>query len=532
MTQPEEVQIAHLANLLLGEPENNVDRFAGFFEFGITDNQVVDSRIRGLSLLSATAVLIDILPSLVLPEGGQDEDDKTSLVSKDQRSKVKHSGQILSLYDQLVSKLSKAKLVRGPSALLNSSVCTRSCLDDRRISSLVSMMVSFACLPGPAGREAVLALRTRISKDLRDNSDNLQIVKFIVQSICKEKQPERLNALIPIIGSMRFTTPFDVSVSQVVDKQLARDLALGQSSGVDKKKWAQNQGSILSDSMALFVRVLRSVHSTNGIYSFESLKVCIEGVGGQTGHVNADLAVELEFELLELAKYYLITKRLSDCSDDGLLGTIALSALLNISKGSKERQSVLSNSVISAVELLVPAALIRLITSSSTTNGPIITDLCKGALGVASQWGSDRCLLSIASALINYICLRADDQTKLIADLIVHIAGKSSTVRAAIDPEGVLVDGSDEGSKLERMEVHLFPQLKYLLSHYEGSKKQSVNVLLANLSKYCSKLAKKENQDQLVEQRHSKDVETVTLKKRKIEQNATNNKTKKNNKKK
>lgn len=529
MAQPDEVQIAHLANVLLGEPENNLEKFSGFFEMGMDANQVVDTRIRALALLSATAVLIDILPSLVTPEGQQDEEENQ--VSKDQRHKVKQSSQALSFYDQLVTKLNKAKLVRGPSALLNSSICSKSCLDDRRIAHLVSVMVSLACTPGPIGKQAAEALRTRVLKDLRDNSDNLLVVKLITQSICKEKQPERLNALIPIIGAMRFSTPFEQGGAQVADKQLARDLALGQSSGIDKKKWSQNQGSILSDSMALFVKVLRAVHSTNGIYSFESLKVCIEGVGGQTGHVNADLAIELEVELLELAKYYLITKRMSSetFEEGGLLGTIALSALLNISKGSKERQSVLSNSVISAVELLVPAALNRLITTSSSTiaTGTIITDLCKGALGVASQWGSDRCLLSIASALINFLCLRGgDDQTTLVADLIVHIAAKSSMVRAAIDPEGVLVDGSEEGlSKLEKTEIHLFPQLKYLLSHFQGNKKP-INTVLGHLSKYSSKLARKENLDHLVKDRQVKDAETVSTKKRRIEKNALIKKTK------
>jgi hypothetical protein len=517
-----EVEIAQLANLLLGDPENNLDRFSEFFAFGMDRDRLVDSRVRSLALLSATAVLIDILPSLVIPEGQAElTDDKSDRVSRDQRSKVKRGNQILTLFDTLLTKLSKSKLVRGACALLNSSVCSRACLDQRRMTQLVSVVVSLASQS--TGKEAVAALKTRVKKDLSDNIENLDIVKLIVQAIVKEKQPERLNLLLPIIGGMRFHIPNDSTpTTNVHDKRLARDLALGQTSGVDRKKWAHNQASILSDSMALFIQVLRTVASTHGIYTFDALRTCIEGVGGQTGQVNADLAIELETELLELAKYYLVTKRMSDSSDDGLLGATALNALLNISKGSKERQSMLSSAVISAVETLVPAALNRLITSATTTSSSassLVVDLCKGALGVASQWGSDRCLLSIANALLNSLCLRVDDQAGLIVELLIHIAGRSALTRAAVDPDGVLVDGTEDGNRLERTEIHFYPQLKNLLSHCVGGRKH-VNVLLAQFSQYAPSLARKETRETLSAVKQQKEAAIVSKKRNKMDKKA------------
>ena len=215
----------------------------------------------------------------------------------------------------------------------------------------------------------------------------------------------------------------------------------------------------------------------------------------------------------------LVTKRSDGSAKDesnGLIGAIALSALLNISKGSKERQAVLTDSIISATETLVPIALNKLATS--TEGGEeTLTLLCKGAIAVASQWGSDRCMLSIARALLNALCIRFDDRSKLIVDLLVHVAGRSTLVRSAIDPDGVLVDGNDEtGSVLEKSEVTLFYQVQFLMGSRFAADPNLGNYLVGNLSKYCKILARREAQDALNANKLIDDEQYVARKKKKL----------------
>jgi len=512
--------VAQLAHAILGEPEENLERFPEFLEFGVTkseksDQAVIDTRAQTLALLSATAVLIDILPSLILNDN---QDSETTKLSKDQRQKRKRSSQVLEYYDALVTKMTKAKLARGPSIILNSGICSSQYMDQKRLQHLVSVVISFACSAN--GKEARAALKNRIKEDLHSN--NFDLTRLIVQSVCREKISDRLNCLVPLLNNLRFALPSRPAApkqqqGQKIDKQLARDLALGSTEFTDHKKLKQQEAGILSDLIALFVRVIRA--SQTGQYSFDSIRTCIEGISQHITSVNSDLAIELERELFDLSRFMLVTKRSDGSSKDesnGLLGAIALSALLNISKGSKERQAVLTDSIISATETLVPIALNKLATS--TEGGEeTLTQLCKGAIAVASQWGSDRCMLSIAKALLNALCLRFDDRSKLIVDLLVHVAGRSTLVRSAIDPDGVLVDGNDEtGSVLEKSEVSLFYQLQFLMGSRFAADPTLGNYLVGNLSKYCKLLARRDAQDALNANKLIDDEQYLARKKKKL----------------
>jgi hypothetical protein len=499
-----EVQIAQIAHTILGEPEEHLDRFKEFFAFGVSDqegqaNQTTDIKLRTLALLSATAVLVDIFPSLLLVnEPGEEDQTKGKKASKEQLGKVKRAQQVVELYDQLVQKLSKLKLVRGICALFKSPVCSSNCLDARRLQQLVCTTVSMACIP-VSGREAVSAIRERISHDVANHVDGLEVVKLAVTSITKEKQPERLNVLIPLLGGLRLTSPEIYRAKPsggAMDRELARDLATGRGDYVDARKVKSAEAQILSEVIALFIRVARAAQS--GQYSAAAIKTCIEGIAANAGSVNMDLAVELEQELLGLSKFYLNKKE-----DEAMLGAIALSALLNMVKGSSERSQVLAGSVVSATETLVPLALEQLLAAGGEA-GDTLTRICKGTIGLAAEFGSDKALLAVANALTTSLCLRFDDLTSLAADLLAHVAGRSVTVRAALDPEGVLVDGPN----FEKVQVSLYHQLSSLVGHYGPSQDLS-DKLLGSLSKYCRGLANKERADAIAAEHARLDALTV-----------------------
>jgi hypothetical protein len=484
-----EVEIAELSNLILGDPEQYLDRFKEFFAFGQpVEGQshsvsASDHRIRGLALLSATAVLIDIFPSLVVPLDVQDgEEEKSQRASKEHHAKLRRFKTAVELYDQLVQKLNKNKLVRGITTLLGSPICGRQCLDQKRIQQLVSSAVSLAAQPS-LGREAVTAIRNRIRADLENNVDNLEVVKLIVLSITKEKQIERLNQLIPLFQDTRFVSR-DLSSHKIqsggakIDRQLQRDLATGRADYVDAKKIKSAEAQILSEIMALYIRTLRSAQK-GGQYSFITLKTCIEGLAANCISVNADLAAELEAELMGIAKFFLCKQ--SSTEEEGVLGAIALSGVLNITKGGKERAEILSGSVISGTEALIAKALERLLPEN------VLTALCKGAIGLSARFGSDKVLLVVARALLGCLCTSYNEQSKLAADLLVNVASRSALVRTAIDPEGVLIDGTG----LEKEEVSLYPQLAFLMGHF-GPNHELSNKLLGHLSKYSKDLASRE----------------------------------------
>jgi len=518
----DDVAIAHLAHSILGEPEDNVERLKEFLAFGRTAKQgspdvVVDPRIRSLALLSATAVVIDILPSFVVVDSNQ-EADETQKLSKEHRGKLKRLQQTLGFFDELLSVMSKTKLIRGPSTIINSGICAPRILDQKRLAHIVSVVISLACSTG--GSEAAESLQTRIKSDLMNNTDNLEVTRLIVQSICREKNPDRLDKLVPIIRNMRFRIPSNSTPdlkknNSKLDKNLVRDLALGRADYLDIPKLKKQEAAILADSVALFVRVLRASQSGTR-YSFDTIRTCVEGISQHIASVNSDIGIELEKELFDMAKTMLTKKKEDSCEhSDGLLGAIALSSLLNISKGSKERQAMLADSIVSAAETLVPVALSKL--TAAGGDDDCLTDLCKGAIAVASQWGSDRCMLSIARALVNSLCMRFSDRSKLIVDLIVHLASRSALVRSAIDPDGVLVDGNDEtGSALERCEVSLFYQLQYLMGHRFAADPSLGNYLVGSLSKYCKLLARRDAKDAVEEKKLLDDEQYLQRKKKRL----------------
>jgi hypothetical protein len=483
MSKPE-LEIAQLAHTILGEPEENLDLFKTFFAFGVSQeadrqNQTTDLRIRTLALLSATAVLIDIFPTLMLPEDSADaEQEKGKKVSKEYLGKMKRSKLVVEFFDSLLQKLNKLKIVRGVGALLKSPVCSPQCLDQRRLQQLVSSAVSLACTGGTDGLSAI---KERITTDIANHVDNLDIVKLIVTSISREKQPNRLNMLLPVLGGVRFSTS-SITKSTVdtaggkVDRKLLRDLATGRGDYVDMKKLKQTEAHILAEVIALYIRVARGAQS--GQYSTEAIQTCIEGLATNTGSVNSDLAIELEDELMKLAKFYLFKQD----STEGILGATALSAVLNITKGVKERSEILGGSVIGGVEALVPLALEKLLQQSGS--GEVLSSLCKGTIAISAQFGSDKALLAVARALLTSLCMRFDDQSKLAAELLTNVTSRSALVRTAIDPEGILVDGPG----FTKEEVCLYHPLSSLIGNY-GPDSEMSNRLLGNMAKYCRDLA-------------------------------------------
>ena len=410
-----EVEIAELAHSILSEPEEHLEKFKEFFGFGVSkisgqENVTLDLSVRKLALLSATAVLIDIFPSLLIVNDGAEEEEATKLKksSKEQLGKVKRSKLVLEYFDQLLQKLNKLKVSRGVSALLNSCVCSKHSLDDRRLQQLISVAVSLAT----GGKDVFMALRERIQRDLRSRAENLEIVRLIVQTVSRERSPERLNALVPLFEGLRFTAgsiSSSVKVGEKIDRQLARDLAAGSGEYVDAKRVKGEEAQILSSIIALYVRIARAAQS--GQYGFAAMKTCIQGIAMNASSVNADLALELETELLAIARLYLGQK--AEKQTSGLLGAIALAALLNIAKGGNDRAEILSSSVITGLERLVPIALERLLTHSSSLSDfraeETITLICKGAISVASQFGSDKALVSVAQALVSCLNMRFDD---------------------------------------------------------------------------------------------------------------------------
>lgn len=513
-----EVDIAHLAHSLLGEPEENLHKFKELFQFGVSsqpgqENQTSDIKLRTLALLSATAVMIDIFPSLIMVADDMEttHENKTK-ASKEHHAQNKRSQEILSLFDQLLEKMNKIKLVGGVCALLNSAVCSPNCLSAKRLQQLVTSAVWLSCL----SKEGIQALRQRVRSDLANNTDNLEVVKLIVLCVTKEKNPQRLNVLMPLFENIRFSSAAVVVDSSLggpkVDRQLAKDLATGRGDYVDMRKLKSTEAHILSELMALFIRVTRAAQS--GQYSFRTVKTCIEGISTNAGSVNSDLAVELEEELLLLARFYLVTRR-GDNPEDGVLGAIALTALLSISKGTQLRNEVLVGSVLSGIEQLVPLALDRLLSASTEGCEGTLTALCRGAIAVAAQFGSDKCLLAVARALINSLCLRCDDTSKLVVELLIHVAARSPLVRTAIDPDGVLVDGGDPERPLDRAEISLFWQLSGLIGHLGCSDALS-NSLLGNLSKYCRELASRDRADAVAKEAEERDVNLADRKRRKM----------------
>lgn len=521
-----EVEIAKLSHTIIGEPEENLERFKEFFDFGASEknskeNHVSNIQLRTWALLSATAVIIDILPSLlIVSDGGEEDEAPLQKSSKDQLGKVKRSKMVLDMFDQLLQKMGKLKLARGVSALLRSSVCSRHCLDAARMQQLISVAVGLACAPN-TGREVFLALRERIQTDLSSRLDNLEIVKLIVQSVSKEKNPERLNVLVPLFGGIRFSlgsiSGSSIQIGEKIDRQLARDLASGRGDYIDVKKAKGEEAMILSSVIALFVRIARA--SQSGQYGFAAVRACIQGIALNASAVNADLAFELEGELLEISRFFL-SKKAED--ENGVLGAIALGALLNIAKGENDRSEILSSSVITGMELLVPLALERLLSFSAAPSSDdtasffnpeeCIALICKGAIGVSSRFGSERALVSVAQALVSCLCLRFDDKSMLAADLLVNIAARSSLVRSALDPDGVLVEGSC--LELHGREVSLFHQLASIGHHVESSLS---NKLLGNLSKYCRDLGStRERAEALLEETAVKDEIIASRKKRKM----------------
>ena len=522
---PEE-EIAHLAHTILGDPERNIERFKEFFQFGVSAdpeqaNQTTDLKLRSLALLSATAVLIDIFPSMIAVDDGQEEDaNNHQKSSKDQHARLKRSQIVVTMFDQLLNKMAKIKLVRGVCAILNSSLCSKQCLDLKRAQQLVTTAVSLSV----NSTEAIAALRERIRADLSNNVDNLDVVKLIVASVTREKNPARLNMLLPLFEGIRFSSS-SIGVNPThaakaggakIDRQLAKDLATGRADYADGKKIKQTEAHILSDLMALYVRITRAAQS--GQYSFTSIKTCIEGISINTGSVNSDLAIELEGELLELSKFYLVNKA-GGKEDEGVLGAIALTALLNITKGSQNRTEILTGSILSGVELLVPVALNRLLGNSTPGCEDTLTSLCRGTIAVAAQFGSDKCLLSVAMALLNSLCLRFDDKSKLVVDLLIHVAARSPLVKTAIDPDGVLVDGADADRPLDRVEVSLFWQLQSLMANL-GPRKKLADALLGNMGKYCRDLANQDRAEALLKEADERDEQFLLKKKRRFEKSA------------
>ena len=325
-----------------------------------------------------------------------------------------------------------------------------------------------------------------------------------MSSICKEKISDRLALLLPVLDGLRLRTisePLTGQKNGKIDRELARDLATGKGDFVDFKKCKQNVSSILSDIIALFVRVLRGARQ----YSPNAIRIAIEGISQHAGSVNADLAKELETELLNVAKHFLHSQQ------DGVLGATALAALLSISKGltGSDKSAVLSNSIVCATETLVPVALNQLILSPSPSSNDTLTNLCKGAISVAAQWGSDHCLLLIARALLTCLCLRFDDKSKLVCELLIHVAGRSPLVRTALDPDGVLVD-SEESLVGGKVELSFYHQLVSLMKNF-GPDPNQASLLLAHLGKHCKELGA----SQVVIQAQKREADTsIVLKKR------------------
>lgn len=516
-----EVQIAQLSHLILGEPEEHIDRFKEFFDFGVhpensgQQGQTSDLRLRTLALLSATAVLIDIFPDMIVPTDGSndtEEEKAKKKASRDHQAKLRRAKLIVELFDQLLQKLNKLKIVRGVATLLKSPVCSRQCLDQRRIQQLVSSVVSMAANPA-IGKEACVAIRDRIRTDFEGHVENLEIVKFIVLSITKEKQQERINALIPLLDGIRFlarkvVVPKFQTGGAKMDRQLKRDLATGRADYVDVKKIKSAEAEILSEAIALYIRTLRSAQ-TGGQYSFKTVKTCIEGLASNCGSVNMDLASELEGELIGISKFYLTKNQSSE--EEGMLGAVALSALLNITK--KERAEILTGSVIGGLESLIPIALERMLQYSRSDCDGTLTALCKGAIGLSAQFGSENSLLAVARALVTALCMGYYEQSKLASDLLVNVASRSALVRTAIDPEGVLVDGPG----LSKEEISLFPQLHSLIGNCAPDPEMA-NKLLGNLSKYSRDLATRVRADAITKTKQETEISEVEKKRAKIAQ--------------
>ena len=93
------VGIAKLAHRILGDPEENMHRFREFFQFGSAAGGQLDPKLQTLALLSATAVMIDIFPSLLMvQEEEQHAGDKVK-TSKEHQARVKRAQEGLKLYD-------------------------------------------------------------------------------------------------------------------------------------------------------------------------------------------------------------------------------------------------------------------------------------------------------------------------------------------------------------------------------------------------------------------------------------------------
>lgn len=491
-----EVEIAQLASRILGEPERYIDSFGDFFKYGCVVEgqkgpQKNNPRIRSLALLSGAAVIIDILPSLVMNDTHDDgEDDHKS--SKDRLQKQKLASIALSFYDELLQRLGKNKIARGPSVMLVSSLCSKANLGQERSARLVSTVVSLACLP-KIGVSALQSLKERIQIDSRNFVDNFDIVRLIVSSICREKNNERLNILLPVLEGLRLAsvpTSSVVAAGGKVDRQLARDMATGRGDFLDLKTIKQNEGSILSDLIALFVRVVRVSSTPNCGFSPESVLIAVDGISHNAQRVNADLAIELQAELFKCCKYFL-TNNISVDSSGILIGATSLCALLGISKGlrggEKKGESILTNSIISSTETLVPLALSKLgMLSGDERVTDLLVNLCKGSIAVSAQFGSDLCLLLIFQSLLNSLCMNFDQRTKTIIELLIHIANRSALVRSALDPDGVLINNCLGTSlNIDKTEVTFYHQLKSLPS----TNFESFNLLLGHLGKHCKELA-------------------------------------------
>ena len=316
------IRLSRIAESILSSPE---ERFEASFDEIMIEAKSEDAAIRRDALLTATVVLMDILPNYKPTSlEGIKSDDKSSKVLKTLQA---YEGKLQTAVKTLVKALKAANETRGLCSLLAAgnpliqAVCGE---------QLVSGVVSAAARGDAIAQDSLIRVF---------NSDvELDATRDIVKVIAQEKDPKRLGQLLPLLQHSK--TDLSLSIvgsasmqafqpSKMDDAEAAefrRDL-LASSTERDLQKIRKNEAAVLADCVVVFVKIMRAHH----LHEPRTLRAALEGLKKKAAQVNVELMVDIVRELNVLATNYLTKAKAT--VEDNELGLLMANTVFALVRG-------------------------------------------------------------------------------------------------------------------------------------------------------------------------------------------------------
>ena len=371
------MRLSRLAAELLAEPES---RFESCFEEIMKEASNQENKRD--ALLTATVVLSDILPFYKPTEGTEN-----SKSSKAVKQTLAYENKLQAALKTLVKALKSSGEISGLCALLGGgNPLVLSWVGEQLIGAVVAS----------AGRGDASA--NEALKKLFESDVELDTTKDVVKEIARERDPKKIEHLVKIVKFARSdlsravanSASLQAFQSEKMDEETAaefrRDL-LASSTDRDIAKLRKNEAAILADILVIFVKVIRSHH----LYSYDALKVVLDGLKAKASQVNVELMVDIVKELQTLAKDFLLRPKAS--IEDNELGIMVANTIFSLVGGKEGRRGMVTDLANTIASDVIPRVSDQLALIDSSLLLELVTELSRcGDMGSQSSESSAKIL--------------------------------------------------------------------------------------------------------------------------------------------